>query len=665
MERKCYNCVNWEGLPGDDEGRCNHFKINTFHGGTCPACFTKDMSIEEYMEQQMLAEEMRKKVLSKSGPAAPEPERKVVAKPRVRIQRKHVTKAVPMFVPYNPNRPVLKPFGHQIEAFEKFKDKDVIALFFEMGCGKSFTTLYIAQHKFLQGKIKGLLVIAPNDVHKQWYDDIVYGVDVNHDGTLWQEMSVDFEAQCVGGRGGQDALYEFDKPDTFKFVSVNVDTFSTPHKWEQIANWANSGPYMIAIDEATVIKNRDSQRSKRLLYEFNDVVYKGKTVLKSVKKCPVRAVLTGTPVTNGPIDLWSIMEFAQPNFFGRSYYSFKSYYSMQCKLTAVLSDEAIKNLSSKQLNATVELNQKLWKGIKDCDSYEEAYVLFGCDKDTYLTIKHQDHFSGAYKHMEELKAILEPVAVFKKLTDCVDMPSVDYITRHVQMSPEQKTAYKEMKKNLLVKYAGHTATAKNKLVVSLRLQQISSGFIMGKKDITEDMFIGIEDPDAFDIAPDEVVWLGDTNPKLEALMRDVAESDKPLLILTRYSAEAAKIFDMCTAAGYKTGLFTGWKVVGGVDEFKEGNLDILVANSNKIARGFNLQNAHTTLFYSNTFSMEVRQQAEFRTFRMGQKHPCLYIDYVAADVDEMINSALKMKKGLLDYIRGDEEGTFMSELLGD
>ena len=98
-------------------------------------------------------------------------------------------------------------------------------------------------------------------------------------------------------------------------------------------------------------------------------------------------------------------------------------------------------------------------------------------------------------------------------------------------------------------------------------------------------------------------------------------------------------------------MFTGWKVIGGTDAFKKGELDILVANTTKIARGHNLQIAHTTLYYSNTFSMELRQQSEFRTFRMGQKHECLYIDYTAAEVDETINRALAMKKNLLDYIR--------------
>ena len=77
----------------------------------------------------------------------------------------------------------------------------------------------------------------------------------------------------------------------------------------------------------------------------------------------------------------------------------------------------------------------------------------------------------------------------------------------------------------------------------------------------------------------------------------------------------------------------------------------MVANTTKLARGFNLQCAHTTIYYSNTFSMELRQQSEFRTFRMGQKYPCTYIDYTSCDIDNTIVESLKLKKGLLDYIR--------------
>ena len=62
---------------------------------------------------------------------------------------------------------------HQKEAFEKFKDSNEIALFFEQGCGKSATALKIAEYKFDTGQIKQILVIAPNDVHHQWaYEQI-------------------------------------------------------------------------------------------------------------------------------------------------------------------------------------------------------------------------------------------------------------------------------------------------------------------------------------------------------------------------------------------------------------------------------------------------------------------------------------------------------------
>ena len=642
----CILCTYHDNEHPNEDKECMCELLHSYTGAmkTCPGWKAIEQTAEEKEEANKLLEEGRKKA-AQNKPVK-------INRPVAQVKKvSHV--ATPITVMYDSTRPVLEPFAHQKEAFDRFRDENEIALFFEMGCGKSFTTLAIAQQKFLDGKIKGLLVVAPNDVHKQWYDELVLGIDKNKDGIMWQELSINFEAQCVGGRGGQKELYPF-LTDYFKFVSVNVDTFSTPHKWEQIVEWANSDNYMICIDEATCIKNPDSKRSKRLLYEFNDIVRRGKTVIKSEKKHPVRVVLTGTPVTNGPMDLWSIMEFVKPNYFNRNYYSFRAYYGMFTKLAV--------STGYGERNVDVLLTEKTWQAIHDCNNYQEAYFLFGCSEDTYMTVKHQDKFVGPYKHADELKKLLEPVAVFKKLTDCVDMPSCQYIERRVGMSDVQQAAYDSMKRDLLAQFDDYTATAKNKLVANIRLQQISSGFIMGQKarDASELMqFIDEDLPmwdeperlEELDLCPNEVVWLGDSNPKLDALMRDVSECDKPLLIVTRYSAEAAKIFDKCTDAGYRTGLFTGWKIVGGIDAFKAGELDILVANSTKVHRGFNLQIAHTTLFYSNTFSMEVRQQTEFRTFRLGQQHPCLYIDYTAADVDDTINKALRMKKNLLDYIR--------------
>ena len=639
MPNYCIFCNHCDkaSANADKEMDCKLLNIKVTALRCCPGW----KPIERTAEEQAKVDAEREQLLALSNnstvqiqPVKPATKPKVSKVPKV---------AAEVETDYAEEKQV-KLFEHQKLARNKFKDLDEIALFFEMGCGKSVTSLSIMIDKYKEGKIDSLLIVAPNDVHKQWFDDLC-----NNDALLSQILEqehVPCTGQIIGGRGGQKQFYDFDDDGKLHIVCVNIDTFSQPHKWEVIVDWVNKNKTAIIIDEATSIKNPNSKRSQRMLYEFNDVMKKRNTVLFSGKKpnTSVRCVLTGTPVSNGPMDLWSIMEFIKPNYFGRNYYSFMNYYGMHTKL----------KLDTGQ-QISVLLTEKTWHGIKGCKDYAEAFNTFGCSEDTYMTVMHQDHYIGPYKHADELKQLLEPVAVFAKLTDCVDMPPVHYITKEIPLSDAQKACYNDMKHDLLATYDDNVATAKNKLVVTLRLQQIASGFIMGHKEINpEDLELpcwsDAESADEYDVTPDEVIWLGDTNPKLEQLKRDVAELDKPLLILTRFSAEAAKIYDILKD-DYSCMLFTGWKTTGSIEKFKAGEFQIMIANTTKIARGFNLQIAHTTIYYSNTFSMELRQQSEFRTFRMGQKYPCTYIDYVSCEVDKTIADALRLKKGLLEYIR--------------
>lgn len=633
----CKHCDK-ASANADKEMDCKLLNIKVTALRCCPGW----KPIEYTPEEQARIDAKREQLLAMSNnkPAQTQSVKSTV-KPKT---SKSVKTEVEVETDYAEEEKQVKLFEHQKLARNKFKDLDEIALFFEMGCGKSVTSLSIMIDKYKEGKIDSLLIVAPNDVHKQWFDDLC-----NEDALLskiLEQEHVPCTGQIIGGRGGQKQFYDFEDDGKLHIVCVNIDTFSQPHKWEVIVDWVNKNKTAIIIDEATSIKNPNSKRSQRMLYEFNDVMKKRNTVLFSGKKpnTSVRCVLTGTPVSNGPMDLWSIMEFIKPNYFGRNYYSFMNYYGMHTKL----------KLDTGQ-QISVLLTEKTWQGIKGCRDYSEAFNTFGCSEDTYMTVMHQDHYIGPYKHADELKQLLEPVAVFAKLTDCVDMPPVHYITKEVPLSDAQKACYNDMKHDLLATYDDNVATAKNKLVVTLRLQQIASGFIMGHKEIDpEDLDLpcwsDIEAADEYDVTPDEVIWLGDTNPKLEQLKRDVAELDKPLLILTRFSAEAAKIYDLLKD-DYSCMLFTGWKTTGSIEKFKAGEFQIMVANTTKIARGFNLQVAHTTIYYSNTFSMELRQQSEFRTFRMGQKYPCTYIDYVSCEVDKTIADALRLKKGLLEYIR--------------
>lgn len=640
MANYCLFCANLDKnkVNEDKECWCNLIEIYTPALKCCPGW----KPIERTAEEQAQVDAERERLLALGNKS---PVKSVPVKIKLSSSR-HIKQTEPALE--REEEVQVELFDHQKNAREKFKDLNEIALFFEMGCGKTLTSMMIICDKFKAGLIDSLLVVAPNDVHKQWFDDLC-----NDESTLSKAIAqegVECTGQIIGGRGGQKIFYEFDDEDKrLHIVCVNIDTFSTPHKWEEIVEWANSHKTAIIIDEATVIKNPDSKRGQRMLYEFNNVMKNRKTIVASKKKenTQVRVVLTGTPVTNGPMDLWAIMEFIKPNYFGRNYYSFKNYYGMSTQMNV---DQTMPDGKVRSRTINVLLNEKTWHGIKECKDYAEAFMIFGCSEDTYMTIKHQDKYMGPYKHADELKKMLEPNAVFAKLVDCVDMPPCNYIVKEVPMSPAQEACYKNMQHDLLAEYDNHITTAKNKLVSAMRLQQIASGFIMGHEEEIIDEDVPCWAEDNYDVMPDEVVWLGDTNPKLEQLKRDVDELDKPLLILTRFSAEADKIYQMLKD-DYSCMLFTGWKTTGTIEDFKAGKYDIIVANTSKIARGFNLQIAHSTIYYSNTFSMELRQQSEFRTFRMGQKHPCTYIDYVSCGIDRTVLDSLKLKKGLLEYIR--------------
>ena len=631
MTNYCVFCKHRDNINtnAEKEGPCDLLGTMVAAFSTCPGWEPAESHVDT------------KEILARSGGPVEQAKPKFVSKPK-----QPRAKGVIEIELDKDNQVTL--YDHQKIAREKFKDKNEIALFFEMGCGKTLTSMMIICDKYKAGQIDSLLVVAPNDVHKQWFDDLC-----NEESTLSKAIAqegVECTGQIIGGRGGQKTFYDFDDEDKkLHIVCVNIDTFSTPHKWEPVVEWVNTHNTAIIIDEATVIKNPDSKRGQRMLYEFNNVMKNRKTIVSSKKKdnTQVRIVLTGTPVTNGPMDLWAIMEFIKPNYFNRNYYSFKNYYGMSTQMNV---DQTMPDGKVRSRTINVLLNEKTWHGIKECRDYAEAFMVFGCSEDTYMTIKHQDRYMGPYKHADELKELLEPNAIFAKLVDCVDMPACNYIIKEVPLSAAQEACYKNMQHDLLAEYDNHITTAKNKLVSTMRLQQIASGFIMGHEEEVIDDDAPCWADDNYDVKPDEVVWLGDTNPKLEQLKRDVDELDKPLLILTRFSAEADKIYQMLKD-DYSCMLFTGWKTTGTIEEFKSGKYDIIVANTSKIARGFNLQIAHSTIYYSNTFSMELRQQSEFRTFRMGQKCPCTYIDYVSCSVDRTILDALKLKKGLLEYIR--------------
>ena len=452
---------------------------------------------------------------------------------------------------------------------------------------------------------------------------------------------VPYDVQLLGGRGGRKEGRRFTS-GVLQIVCTNIDTFSTPTKWKDIVAWANAMKTFIVLDEATAIKNISAKRTERLLYEFNTVTRRGKRILASVPRSAARAVLTGTPVTNGPFDVWAIFEFLRPNYFHRNYYSFRAHYSMLWQMVVDNGGHA--------RAIDILLNADVWKRVKSMLTFNEAHAVFGISESTYNYIHSQEKYDGPYKNLEELKGLMSEVAMFKTIEECVDMPPKIYNRRLLEMSAVQQGLYRNMEEDLLAVYKDKVTDAKTKITAYIRLQQIASGFI---STIPEFELVGDEEVETYSGTEErEITWIGDSNPKIEAIVADVEACDVPCIVICHFSAEAERLFKELSKVK-RCCLQTGWKKVGTIQDFQNGEYDCMVANVRCISRGFNLQIASRMFFYSNTFSLEDRLQVEARIYRIGQKAKCTYTDYVMLDtIDMKTVAALQQKKSLLDYIRG-------------
>lgn len=500
---------------------------------------------------------------------------------------------------------------HQLAALERYHDKSIIPLFFDPGCGKTCTALSIAYSKYLCGEIECLLVIAPNGVDEQW---------IHQEVPKWLPQG-EYVIQDNKKTGRMLGYVE----GKLNICCINIDKFSTVSAYITYVLWGNNHKTMIVIDEATRIKNPKSKRTERLLYEFNEVVRRGKTVVSSVPRTVARCILTGTPVTNGPFDVWSMFEFLQPGYFNMNYYTFQNHFGM---------------LYSQEINGRmirIPISDKIWNAVKACSTFEQANTLFGINLDTYEWVRMHDSYDGPYKHVEDLRRLMMKDAMFVKIEDVQDMPERRYIKRLIPMDKEQSRVYNEMEAEMISEFEGKEVSATTKLVMMLRLQQIASGFIVPQVE---------EDPD-----PSTATWISDS--KAKAILTDMEElGDRQVIIVTHFSAEAEKMYEELTKAGYSVCLQTGWRKVGTITDFQSGKYQILLANIKVIAMGFNLQNAYYMLFYSNTFSLEDRIQVEARIWRTGQVNKCIYYDYIMNDtIDMKVLAALKNKKSLSDYIR--------------
>jgi len=291
-------------------------------------------------------------------------------------------------------------------ALEKSWNKENFAYFMEMGTGKTKVLIDNLAMLYDKGKVDGALIVAPKGVVKTWYEqelpthlpDHIENVTV-----LWQPNITKTQQEKL------ESLFEIET--ALHILIMNVEAFSTDKGVKFASKFLNSHKTLMAVDESTTIKTPTAKRTKNIIGLGKHAKY--------------RRIMTGSPITKNPLDLYTQCEFLDPWLLDfTSYYAFRNRYA--------------------------EMKTMHIRG---------------------RSIQVVDQFKNLGELSETVKTFSE--RVLKE--DCLDLPPKIFMKRHVTLTADQKKIYEQMKKAAMAVLNGKVTTTMTVLTQLMRLHQITCG----------------------------------------------------------------------------------------------------------------------------------------------------------------------------------------------
>ena len=465
-----------------------------------------------------------------------------------------------------------KPFVHQQAYLQRFWEFPVAALFADMGTGKSFMLINNVAMLYDRGKINGFLIVAPKGVYRNWFDTEIPKHLPDH---VVYRMAIWSPSPRKAEQKAMDEL--FTVTEDLKILVMNVEAFSTAKGTAYAKRFLLVHNAMMAIDESTTIKTPNSARSKN-----TEKVGRG---------ARYRRILTGSPVTKSPMDLYQQCAFLSDNCLDvSSYYVFQARYAVTVE---------------RQLNT---------------HSFKQIV---------------------GYRRLDELKEKLDRFAYRVKKEECLDLPDKLYVKRDVDLTPEQLKYYNEMKAFAMAQVGGGLVSTVNALTQLMRLHQIVCGHVklddgtvidLPNKRMDELMAV-VEETDG-----KIIIW---------ANYRHDIEAIK-LALSKEYGMNAVGMYYGDTDMDERKRVLQEF-------QNPDSEMRFFVGNPSTGGYGLTLTAANTMVYYSNSFDLEKRLQSEDRAHRIGQTKNVTYIDLIAVGtVDEKIVKALRAKIDIATQVLGEE-----------
>lgn len=501
-----------------------------------------------------------------------------------------------------------KSMAHQAEALRRSNGKKGFGYLMEQGTGKTWTTLADGERLFAGGYIDAIFIVAPRGVHTNWIRrEIPTHMDCDVIARAWRSGAGKAETKRI-----EELLIprKPGEPLRLRVFAINIDAISTKEGLAFARKFLNCTKAMFVIDESSRIKNPKAKRTEVIMSLRHLAEY--------------HRILSGTPITNAPMDIFSQMEFLESGLLGTtSYRAFTAEYAELVDYKAIADESPAAFL--------------------DDDYYRNKAMLKKNPRLVYSqVVKKKEDGTPAWKNLEKLQALLAPHTFRVLKRDCLDLPDKVYTTTFFDLGSKQMAAYKLLKEELRIILEDETETAVARLAAIVKLQQITSGFVM-KPDGTG------------------ILYVGEDNPRLDALLEIVEDTPGKIIVWARFKEEIRAISAALRKAGRKVVEYHGGVKTqdreDAVDNFQKGDADVFVGQPQSGGIGLTLTAATCVIYYSNDYNSETRKQSEDRAHRIGTTVHVLYIDIIATDtIDEDITRALVAKDQLSMKILGDNNG---------
>jgi SNF2 family DNA or RNA helicase len=453
-----------------------------------------------------------------------------------------------------------QPFMHQLNTLERIKDRDYYALFWEMGTGKTKEAIDLIRYRcYEKGEAISVLIICPKIAILNWVDEFKIHSTLEK---VVQPLNENRYKKEVALKDKSKKIF------IVNFESVKPMFNALYKRWD-----------MIIVDESQRIKNMQAISTK--------------AIIKIGDLSRFRYILSGTPILNNPIDIFSQYRFLDGGFtFGKSFTTFRLSYF---------------------INVNADLAAKAGNNFKYFPKWELNKML-----------------------ANTFKQKVQSIASVIKKEDCLDLPPKVYKTIHLEMGDKQRKMYEEMKKELIAEINDTKmyTVASTAAVKIMRLRQISSGF--ARLDGVETLAVFSD------------------NPKMDALedlLEEITINHKCIIWCAfRHDIEAIrdkfKIYNPSVIYG---GTDANEKYDQQNKFRKDNTCRIMIAHPKSAGLAINLVEASYAIYYSQGFELENRLQSEDRCHRPGsQVHDKItYIDLIYKNsVDVSISKALKNKKDI-------------------